>query len=384
MNRLKKTIIIIIFLIIYMYVCNIACLPSQIILFEGEKINVKTILGLSIQAKGTDTIMPTSTNLEQTLEKKIGKIDLKLNLFQTIPLKELTVNVIPKTKVVPIGGTIGLKLYTKGILVVGMSEIAGEQPYQNSGIKEGDTIISVNQKKINSTTELIEVINTSNGGDVTIEYISDGETKTTKIQPSKDSQNEYKLGLWVRDAAAGVGTITYYEPSTQNFAALGHGIQDIDTGKLINISNGEIVTATIVSIQKGERGKPGEIKGNISLGKEVGQISKNTNFGIYGKLNNISLLDINKEEAIEVATREEIKIGKAKIICSLENGKKEEFEIEIEKIFTSNNENNKSMQIKVTDPKLIELTGGIVQRNEWKPYYSKWKIYWGSNTCISK
>lgn len=384
MNRLKKIIIIIIFLIIYIYVCNIVCLPSNVILFEGEKINFKTILGLSIQAKDNDTIMQTSSNLEQTLEEQTGKIDLELNLFKTIPLKEVTVNVIPKTKVVPIGGTIGLKLYTKGILVVGMSEIAGEQPYQNSGIKEGDTIISVNQKKINSTTELIEIINTSNGGDIIIEYISDGEIKTTKIQPSKDNQNEYKLGLWVRDAAAGVGTITYYEPSTQNFAALGHGIQDIDTGKLITISNGEIVTASIASIQKGEKGKPGEIKGNITLGKEVGQIIKNTNFGIYGKLNDITLLDINQEDAIEVATREEIKTGKAKIVCSLENNKKEEFEIEIEKIFTSNNENNKSMQIKVTDPKLIELTGGIIQRDEWKPHYPKWKIHWCCDSCVSK
>ena len=384
MSKFIKTIIIIIFLIVYIYICNIECIPSNIILFEGEKINFKTILGLSIKKKDNSTIMQTSSNIDQALEKKTGKINLELNLFNSISLKDMTVNVIPKTKVVPIGGTIGLKLYTKGILVVGMSEISGKQPYQNSGIKEGDTIISVNQKEIHSTAELIEAINTSNGKDVVIEYLSNEEVKTTIIQPSKDNQNEYKLGLWVRDAAAGVGTITYYEPSTQNFAALGHGIQDIDTGKLITISNGEIVTAEIASIQKGERGNPGEIKGNISLGKAVGQITKNTNFGIYGKLNDITLLDINNENAIEVATREEIKTGKAKIICSLENNKKEEFEIEIEKVFTSNNENNKSMQIRVTDPKLIEITGGIIQRNEWKPYYSKREICWCCNTCISK
>lgn len=256
MNRLKKIIIITIFLIIYIYVSNIVSLPSNIILFEGEKINLKTIIGLSIQEKNIYKTMQTSSSLQQALEEKTGKIDLELNLFNNIALKEVTVTVIPKTKVVPIGSTIGLKLYTQGILVVGMSEIAGEQPYQNSGIKEGDTIISVNQKQINSTTELIEIINTSNGGDVTIEYLNNGEIKTTKIIPSKDNKNEYKLGLWVRDAAAGVGTITYYEPSTKNFAALGHGIQDIDTGKLITISNGEIVTASIASIQKGEKGKP--------------------------------------------------------------------------------------------------------------------------------
>ena len=364
-NNFRKIVIITILLIIYIYICNIVNIPSNIIVFEGEKISLKTILGLSIKEKDNYTTMQASTNIEKTLEQKTGKIDLELNLFNNISLKELTVNVIPKTKVVPIGGTIGLKLYTEGILVVGMSEIGNRQPYEKSGIKEGDTILSVNEKEINSTTELINAINTSNGEEVIIEYLSDGEIKNTKITPSKDNENEYKLGLWVRDAAAGVGTITYYEPSTGNFAALGHGIQDIDTGQLITISKGEVVTATIVNIEKGEKGKPGEIKGNISSGKEVGKISKNTSFGIYGKLDNITLLDINNDNAIEVATREEIKIGKAKIICSLENNKREEFEIEIERVFTNNNENNKSMQIKVTDPKLIELTGGIIQRHEW-------------------
>ena len=172
MSKFIKTIIIIIFLIVYIYICNIECIPSNIILFEGEKINFKTILGLSIKKKDNSTIMQTSSNIDQALEEKTGKINLELNLFNSISLKDMTVNVIPKTKVVPIGGTIGLKLYTKGILVVGMSEISGKQPYQNSGIKEGDTIISVNQKEIHSTAELIEAINTSNGKDVVIEYLS--------------------------------------------------------------------------------------------------------------------------------------------------------------------------------------------------------------------
>lgn len=257
---MKKTIlkigIIIFILIIYIYACNISMFPSNIILFEGQEIELKTILGINIKSKNNYETLQASTNLNQAIKEKTGKIDFSVNLFENIPVKEVSVNIIPKTKVIPIGSTIGLKLYTQGILVVGMSEIQGEQPYQNSGIKEGDTILSVNDKQISSTTELIEVINTSNGQDVNIEYLSNGEKKHTTISPSKDNKNEYKLGLWVRDAAAGVGTITYYEPQTKQFAALGHGIQDIDTGKLITISKGQIVTASIVDIKKGERGKP--------------------------------------------------------------------------------------------------------------------------------
>ena len=257
---MKKTIlkigIIIFILIIYIYACNISMFPSNIILFEGQELELKTILGINIKSKSNYETLQASTNLNQAIKEKIGKIDFSVNLFENIPVKEVSVNIIPKTKVIPIGSTIGLKLYTQGILVVGMSEIQGEQPYQNSGIKEGDTILSINNKKIGSTTELIEIINTMNGQDVNIEYLSNGEKKHTTISPSKYNKNEYKLGLWVSDAAAGVGTITYYEPKTKQFAALGHGIQDIDTGSLITISKGQIVTASIVDIKKGERGNP--------------------------------------------------------------------------------------------------------------------------------
>lgn len=164
----------------------------------------------------------------------------------------------------------------------------------------------------------------------------------------------------------GVGTATFYEPSTGMFASLGHGITDIDTGDLITISNGELVTTNIVSIQKGEKGKPGELKGSIESSKTIGDVSKNTSFGIFGKITNKSNLKISEQE-MEVATREEIKTGKAQIICEIEDGKKEHYDIEIQKVYTSNNRDNKSMLIKVTDKKLLEKTGGIIQGMSGSP-----------------
>ena len=173
-------------------------------------------------------------------------------------------------------------------------------------------------------------------------------------------------GLWVRDAAAGVGTATFYEPTTGMFASLGHGITDIDTGKLVTIANGELVNSNIVSIVKGEKGKPGEIRGTIEGQSKVGDITQNTSFGIFGKITNNTIIE-STEKPIEVLNRNEIKTGKAQIICELENGKKDYYNIEIEKINISNNQNNKSMLIKITDDRLIEKTGGIIQGMSGSP-----------------
>ena len=248
-----------------------------------------------------------------------------------------------------------------------MTQIEGQKPYENTGIKEGDRIISINDNKIETTEELIQTVNSSNGKEITITYIHENtKQETTSMIPVKTKENEYKLGLWVRDAAAGVGTATFYEPTTEMFASLGHGITDVDTQDLITISEGELVTTNIVSIQKGQKGKPGEIRGSIEASKIIGKISKNTSFGIYGKITNKSNIKIT-QEAIEVASRDEIKIGQAQIICELEQGIKKYYDIEIEKVYKSNNQDNKSMIIKVTDKELLEKTGGIVQGMSGSP-----------------
>ena len=337
MNKLKQFFCIAILIVIYVYVCNITLLPNSVIIFEGEELNLKTVVGLKIKrANGTN--MP----------------------------------VIPKTKVVPMGNLIGAKLYTSGVLVVGMSEIQGDdqqkhKPYEGSGIEEGDMIVEMDSKKIANTDELVETVYSSKGKAIQIKYVRNDEIITTGIQPIKSEDNEYKLGLWVRDAAAGVGTLTFYEPSTGKFAALGHGIVDVDTGDIINIANGELVTSNLVAIKKGEKGTPGEIKGSIDSGVTIGNISKNTNFGVFGLVSNKNNLNLNGAKEYEVALRSEIQTGEAEIICELENGKKEQYKIEISKIYTSNNYDNKSMMIKITDERLLQKTGGIIQGMSGSP-----------------
>lgn len=382
-------ILILILLIILAYATNITAIPESLILFENEELNFEPILGVKIEETvpvGADVSGQKASNLQlqtsETEEKsKVSNSQQRqynLSLFG-INLKTIQANIIKKTKVVPLGNLVGLKLYTKGVLVVGVSEIKGKdnkvyKPYEEAGISEGDSIIEINGESVNTTNELIACVSKCKGNSINVKYIDDGETYSTTIKPVKTSSNVYKIGLWVRDAAAGVGTLTFYDSSTNSCAALGHGIQDVDTGELVDISSGEFVSTDIIDIEKGKKDNPGKIEGTVEDSKKIGEIYSNTNFGIYGTSTNKSELNIDDKEAIEVASRNEIKTGKASIICTLENGIRKEYEVQIEKVYINNNENNKSMVVKITDEELLEKTGGIIQGMSGSPILQNGKL----------
>ncbi len=365
---LKLAVIIPILIVLYIYTLVITNLPDSLIVFEGENIKLNTIYGINIDIKDEQyEAMFTSSNIGEAAFNKQGQTTLTASLFN-FNIKDIEVNVIDKAKVIPIGEIAGIKLYTKGVLVVGMAEIEGKKPYYGTEIKEGDIITNIDDNEIQCTADLVESINESKGEELDITYINNGETKECNITPVKTEEGEYKIGLWVRDSAAGIGTITFYEPESGNFVALGHGITDVDTSELINISSGELVTTKILSIIKGKNGTPGKIQGTIDNQKNIGTIYKNTSLGIYGKINKSSNLLLDYSKSMEVAMRDEIKLGKASILCSVEDsGKIEEYEIEIVRKFLNNNYDNKSMLIKVTDERLIEKTGGIVQGMSGSP-----------------
>lgn len=204
MKKIKSISFIFLLLIIYIYVAYVSLLPNTFIFFEGETININTIFGINI-VNLEENVLQTSKNLSESNLEANEKKKLSVNLFNQIPLKQVEVNVLKKTKVVPLGNAIGLKLYTKGVMVVGMSEIQGEdkksyKPYENTGIKEGDMIISIDDKEVTCISELIDTVNKSNGDELVLKYIRQDELSTTNIKPIKSTDNEYKLGLWVRDA----------------------------------------------------------------------------------------------------------------------------------------------------------------------------------------
>lgn len=365
---------------IYTYILVIDNIPDVVTIFEGENLEIQTIFGIKISIENEkEQAVLTSSILKDTAEFDTkGKNTIRVSLFDRFRIKDIDVNVIERTTVVPIGELAGIKLYTEGVLVVGMTEVQGldnakYKPYIDSGIEEGDVITSVNEYKIENTNDLIKSVNKSGGKNIDIKYNRNGEDRECSIKPIETSKGEYKLGLWVRDSAAGIGTITLYEPDNNTFVALGHGITDIDTSELINISSGELVTTKILSIKKGRNGDPGRIQGTIEKQQNIGTIYKNTKFGIYGSIKNMNNLEYDKEKTMNVALRNEIKTGKASILCDIDNEIKE-YEIEIERVYKNNNYDNKSMLVKVTDEELLKKTGGIIQGMSGSPIIQNGKF----------
>lgn len=354
----KYFFIILILLLILIYVSNITQLPSRVFLLNGENIKIKKVYGVQIKR--------TNKEIQETWQdKNLETIKMDVFLFGNIKVKEIAVTTYPRIKVIPVGNLVGLKLYTNGVLVIGTTEIKSidnkiERPYEKSNIKEGDTILEVDKKEIDSTQTLQRILNESEGKEVEIKYARGGEVYTSNIKPTNTAKGEYKLGLWIRDSASGVGTMAFYEPESKRFVALGHGISDGDTGELLNIQTGELVNSKIVSVNKGKKGTPGEIKGSIAKQKTIGTVTKNTDFGIYGNLNE-SLKTNNKyTDGLEVALRDEIELGEATVLSTISNGETMEYKVEITSIDIENNSNNKSMQIKIIDENLINKTGGII------------------------
>lgn len=298
----------------------------------------------------------------------------EINIFSFLSKKTVAAKTVPNVEVVPSGESIGVKIESKGILVVGLStiiDISGKKvsPAADSGFAVGDKILKINDRSIENEQDIIEMINDerNKGKRLKVAIERKGKPLELSIKPVQSNEDKlYKMGLWVRDNIAGVGTMTFYDPQTLEFAALGHGITDIDSGVLIDIDKGRIMKSKVISIQPAKKAAPGEIVGLFTDSKGIyGVISKNTTFGIYGVLEK-NAVDYRRSP-MPVALSTQVKEGPAKILTTIANDKVEEFDIEIQKIFRQSSANSKSMIIKITDERLIEKTGGIVQGMSGSP-----------------
>ncbi|WP_291632962.1 SpoIVB peptidase [Clostridium sp.] len=284
--------------------------------------------------------------------------------------------------VYPGGQPIGVKLNTKGVLVVALSDINGSDgkissPAAQAGVQIGDSIIKINDVEINYAEDVTRFVNRGNSSEIVLKLQrkDDLNLLEVKVKPVVDSTDgKHKIGLWVRDSTAGVGTLTLYDDNTKKFAALGHPITDADTGTILNVNNGVVVSSNIISVKKGTRGNPGELRGIfIDEDKIKGQIIKNTECGIFGT-GTKSLINSKFNKPMKIGLRNEIKVGKAQILTTINGCEPELFEIEIQKLLSQNVSRSKSMVIKITDPKLLEKTGGIVQGMSGSPIIQNNKI----------
>ncbi|MDV4152154.1 SpoIVB peptidase [Clostridium sp. AL.422] len=302
---------------------------------------------------------------------KIIKDKLELKLLGLIPIKSVSVSKIKDLELYPGGLNVGIKISTKGVLVVGHSEVESfegkiESPAKISGIELGDIITKINGEEIKDSRDLSRKISNLDKENISIEYMRDGINNKKEVQLEKEN-NEYKLGLWVRDSTAGIGTLTFYDKKSNLFGALGHPITDGDTNKPFTIKEGDLLNSSVISIKKGEKGSPGELKGLFVNEKEnIGSIDKNTESGIFGEGSD-KLINQIYNTPLRVAFRSEIKEGAAKIITTIDEEGPKEYDIEIIKLLPQEEPGAKSMVIKVVDQELLDKTGGIVQGMSGSP-----------------
>ena len=371
MKKQKKIISILFVLLPIVMILNIYCsIPSRIIVPQNSEYSLN--ISRFCEAEGSCT-RPVSASGKALAEENPGGIALNtsscgiynipIKIFNAIPLKTIAVTVTPMQYVVPSGDTIGIKMYTDGLLIVAVSDFTANDgtivsPAKKSGLERGDRIRAVNGEEINTAEELSKFL--SNGvSTLDLSIIRGNETFNTSITSVAEISSEKpRLGLWVRDSTAGIGTLTYYDPSNSAFASLGHAICDPDTGDIMKLRRGNVLSCNIMSVVKGERGTPGELVGSFSS-KTFGTIKDNNELGVYGFLENTS--ELNFSEAIGVATRFQIKEGEAKILANVDGKGIREYKAEIVKVSKNAKTDNKGLVIKVTDEDLIAKTGGIVQ-----------------------
>ena len=310
----------------------------------------------------------------------VSEPKIVFKLFNLIPVKSQKVKIIKDDKVLAGGNAIGLVLKTEGVLIVGSSPITtinGEIDVLNDGILQiGDSIIQIENETVDEVSCISKIINKQENRDkeLTIKGMRKNKEFTAKVKPCYDVKSQsYKIGVWVRDDASGVGTLTFIN-SNNRFGALGHPICDSDTKSTIDLKEGKVYNCSILGVNKGAPGNPGELRGLFMQGKnEQGLVEKNNNYGVFGEISNNSNLLEDLQE-VEVGSRVLVKPGKAQIRCCVDGNKIETFNIEIIKTSYQNYSNDKSMVIRVTDDRLIEKTGGIVQGMSGSPIIQNGKL----------
>ncbi|MED1016028.1 SpoIVB peptidase [Bacillus atrophaeus] len=357
-------------------------IPTQMRVFETQTQAVETNLSVSGQEEELSEAFTLQKDQHETkiTGQKAGKSELVYDLAG-FPIKKTKVQVLPDLKVIPGGQSIGVKLHSVGVLVVGFHQVNTEEgkksPGESAGITAGDIIIEMNGQKIEKMSDIAPFIQKAGKTGESLDLLikRDKQKIKTKLEPEKDeAEGMYRIGLYIRDSAAGIGTMTFYEPKSKKYGALGHVISDMDTKKPIVVEDGEIVRSTVTSIEKGTGGNPGEKLARFSSDRNIiGDINRNSPFGIFGTLNQTIENNIS-DKALPVALSNEVKEGPAEILTVIENDKVEKFNIEIVSTTPQKFPATKGMVLKITDPKLLKKTGGIVQGMSGSPIIQNGKV----------
>ena len=277
--------------------------------------------------------------------------------------------------VIPLGRAVGIKLFAQGVLVVGLSDITTDQglasPARACGLQEGDVITHINDAQVSSIEEVQTILQDLEGQEMELTVLRDEESQEVTTRAAQCSTDgAYKLVAWIRDSMAGIGTLTFVDPETGLFGTLGHGINDVDTAVLMKLQSGAITPASVAGVVKGVNGRPGELRGAFSSSQDLGTLYANTESGVFGHLQDPGTFT---GTPVPVATAEEVHTGQATILANVAGTEVEEYTVEILKVY-SNTSDTRDLMLRVTDPRLLEKTGGIVQGMSGSPILQDGKL----------
>lgn len=353
-------------IIIYSFIVfgNIV-LPDKIEAYSTKKIEYKSVYSVENNSL---------YQVDYQNSSKVSPVENDIKLLGIIPVKTTSIIQSKPKKVSVSGESFGIKLYTDGVIIVGIRDVETDKgkcnPAKEAGLEKGDIIIEINGKKVYSADSVTDILNDNNGKDYKITVKRNGNYKEFLLKPAySSSQGRYKVGLWVRDSTAGVGTITYYDKSNNTVSALGHPITDVDTNEIMPILDGEAVRATVTKIYKSKAGEAGSLCCEFT-NDIIGTLKKNCQSGIYGKYT----CTLKNTYEYEVASPNEIVRGPVQILCTIDSGKAKFYNAQISRISYRENKKGKNMVVKITDERLLEKTGGIVQGMSGSPIIQNGKL----------
>lgn len=275
---------------------------------------------------------------------------------------------------IPVGQTVGIKLFSHGVMVVALSEVETAEgsysPAQACGLRVGDIITEIAQEPVNTIDEVAAVVQDSGGAEIDITALRGGQKMSLTTEPVCLADGSYKLGAWIRDSMAGIGTVTWYDPESGRFAALGHGITDVDTKLLMPLKSGGLMCSSVSGIIKGSAGHPGQLHGTFDLSSDLGHLTANTDCGVFGTATQGAF----SGEPLPMATRKEVHTGRATIRSNIEGTTVQEYDVEILRIYPETMSSGQNLMIQVTDPELLEATGGVVQGMSGSPILQDGKL----------
>lgn len=351
--------------------------PDKIYIMEGDQYNFDkygsfgNLFSITSAADNSGAL-----SKDGTLTNGSSSYTANINLIN-VPVKTVNVQVLEKPLLIPCGTPVGVKMYADGLEILKSESFLNADgnsvnPAAEIPFKKGDVITEVSGKRVKTSQQFLKEIAKSKGNPVTLKINGAKKTYNATVTPEREyNTRRYRVGLVVRDSIAGIGTLTYFNPSDGSFGALGHGIEDADTDIIFPLSSGSVEEASILSVSMGKKGVPGEMHGMFTGSGSLGQIFANSSCGIFGKIDND---DFDLKNAVPPATTSEIKKGKAQILCTVGDEGVQKFDAEIEKVMHLGGDTSKGMVIKITDSRLLSLTGGIVQGMSGSPILQNGKL----------